>query len=109
MFFFISTSILVSVISCSSLPKVYTIAPALRADHSQTRQHLAEFRMLEAEYAFADDLEQLCNLVERYVNYVVDGMLSCDIEEINSMMQVFCDEVRLFFIFRKLYLNRFKH
>uniref|UniRef100_A0A8R1Y4S6 AA_TRNA_LIGASE_II domain-containing protein n=1 Tax=Onchocerca volvulus TaxID=6282 RepID=A0A8R1Y4S6_ONCVO len=75
-----------------SLPKVYTIAPALRADHSQTRQHLAEFRMLEAEYAFADDLEQLCDLVERYINYVVDGMLNWDMEEINSMMQVFCDE-----------------
>ncbi|CAG9540526.1 unnamed protein product [Cercopithifilaria johnstoni] len=75
-----------------SLPKVYTIAPALRADHSQTRQHLAEFRMLEAEYAFADDLEQLCDLVERYINYVIDEMLSCDAEEINSMMQVFCDE-----------------
>lgn len=49
--------------------------------------------MLEAEYAFADDLEELCDLVERYVNYVVDGMHSCDAEEINSMMQVFCDEV----------------
>ncbi|KAL4001943.1 tRNA synthetases class II (D K and N) family protein [Acanthocheilonema viteae] len=75
-----------------SLPKVYTIAPALRADHSQTRQHLAEFRMLEAEYAFADDLEQLCDLVERYINYVVDGMLTCDTGEVNSMMEVFCDE-----------------
>lgn len=85
--------ILTSVFWYSSLPKVYTIAPALRADHSQTRQHLAEFRMLEAEYAFADDLEELCDLVERYVNYVVDGMHSCDAEEINSMMQVFCDEV----------------
>ncbi|VDM20471.1 unnamed protein product [Wuchereria bancrofti] len=79
-----------------SLPKVYTIAPALRADHSQTRQHLAEFRMLEAEYAFADDLEQLCDLVERYVNYVIDGMLSCDMKEIKSMMQVFCNEAECF-------------
>ncbi|MCP9258837.1 BMA-NARS-2 [Dirofilaria immitis] len=76
-----------------SLPKVYTIAPALRADHSQTRQHLAEFRMLEAEYAFADDLEQLCDLVERYINYVVDGMLHCDTEELNAMMKIFCDEI----------------
>uniref|UniRef100_A0A915Q189 Aminoacyl-transfer RNA synthetases class-II family profile domain-containing protein n=1 Tax=Setaria digitata TaxID=48799 RepID=A0A915Q189_9BILA len=76
----------------SSVPKVYTIAPALRADHSQTRQHLAEFRMLEAEYAFADDLHQLCDLVERYINYVVDGMLNIAMEEINSVMEIFCDE-----------------
>ncbi|VDN90252.1 unnamed protein product [Brugia pahangi] len=87
-----------------SLSKVYTIAPALRADHSQTRQHLAEFRMLEAEYAFADDLEQLCDLVERYVNYVIDGMLSCDVKEIKSMMQVFCsgmlDDITVSLIFQ---------
>lgn len=52
--------------------------------------------MLEAEYAFADDLEQLTDLVERFINYVVDGMLSCDIAEINPIMQLFCDEVKEF-------------
>lgn len=102
-FLFHTDIILIFVIFCSSLPKVYTIAPVLRADQSQTRQHLAEFRMLEAEYAFGDDLDQLCDLVERYINYVVDGMLGCDREEVNSMTQVFCDEV-IFSIFEKKYI-----
>ncbi|VDM96285.1 unnamed protein product [Thelazia callipaeda] len=75
-----------------SLPKVYTLAPALRADHSQTRHHLAEFRMLEAEYAFADSLEQLCDFVESYINYVVEGMLGHSTEELNSVLQIFSNE-----------------
>uniref|UniRef100_A0A183D6X7 tRNA-synt_2 domain-containing protein n=1 Tax=Gongylonema pulchrum TaxID=637853 RepID=A0A183D6X7_9BILA len=78
-----------------SIPRVYTIAPALRADHSQTRQHLAEFRMLEAEYAFAKNLEELCDFVEQYINFLVNRMHSCAelAEQFGSMAEVFCDQL----------------
>lgn len=48
----------------------------MRADKSQSRQHLAEFRMLEAECAFMDSIEDLCDLVEEYLNFIIREMLS---------------------------------
>ncbi|KAF7970932.1 hypothetical protein HWV62_22576 [Athelia sp. TMB] len=54
----------------SGLARVYTLAPAFRAERSQTARHLAEFWMLEAEWAFAGSVGGLCDVVEGAVKAV---------------------------------------
>ncbi|KAF7973676.1 hypothetical protein HWV62_14662 [Athelia sp. TMB] len=54
----------------SGVARVYTLAPAFRAERSQTARHLAEFWMLEAEWAFARDVGGLCDVVEGAVRAV---------------------------------------
>ncbi|KAH7926152.1 asparaginyl-tRNA synthetase [Leucogyrophana mollusca] len=48
----------------SSLSRVYTLSPCFRAERSQTSRHLAEFWMLEAEWAFTRSVDDVCDLVE---------------------------------------------
>ncbi|VDN33987.1 unnamed protein product [Gongylonema pulchrum] len=50
--------------------------------------------MLEAEYAFAKNLEELCDFVEQYINFLVNRMHSCAelAEQFGSMAEVFCDQ-----------------
>ena len=40
----------------SSLARVYTLSPCFRAEHSQMTRHLAEFWMLEAEWAWTREI-----------------------------------------------------
>ena len=47
-----------------SLARVYTIAPSFRAERSQTGRHLSEFWMLEAEWAFTNHVDDVCQVVE---------------------------------------------
>lgn len=54
--------------------KVYTFAPAFRAEKSKTRKHLTEFWMLEPEMAFYD-LEMDMNLIENFIKYIVETVL----------------------------------
>lgn len=39
--------------------RVYTFGPTFRAENSQSRHHLAEFYMVEAEMAFTESLEDI--------------------------------------------------
>ena len=47
---------------------------------------MAEFRMLEAECAFMDSLDELCSLIEKYIKFIVRNMepLKEDIENLNA-------------------------
>lgn len=48
----------------TSLSRVYTISPCFRAERSQTGRHLSEFWMLEAEWAFTNKVDDVCQVVE---------------------------------------------
>lgn len=55
----------------SAISRVYTISPCFRAERSQTNRHLAEFWMLEAEWAFTQSVDDLCAVVEGAVKEVI--------------------------------------
>ncbi|KAK9461757.1 uncharacterized protein V1516DRAFT_672874 [Lipomyces oligophaga] len=56
------------------LTRVWTLTPAFRAEESATSRHLSEFWMLEAEVAFADDLENIMSIVERMIRACVSEL-----------------------------------
>lgn len=55
--------------------RVYCFGPTFRAEKSKTRRHLIEFWMLEPEIAFCD-LEELMEVEEQMISYVVDQVLT---------------------------------
>lgn len=57
----------------SSLARVYTLSPCFRAERSQTNRHLAEFWMLEAEWAWTNEIGDVCGLVEACVKNALDS------------------------------------
>lgn len=54
--------------------RVYSFGPTFRAEKSKTRRHLQEFWMVEPEIAFCK-LEQLLEIEEQYVSYIVQTTL----------------------------------
>ena len=56
--------------SSRAFSRVYTFGPTFRAENSQSRRHLAEFYMVEAEVSFTQSLEDLtkvhCVIVPKY-------------------------------------------
>ncbi|KAI0051374.1 asparaginyl-tRNA synthetase [Auriscalpium vulgare] len=54
-----------------AVSRVWTLSPCFRAERSQTSRHLAEFWMLEAEWAFTDSLDSLTSVVEGAVKRVL--------------------------------------
>jgi asparaginyl-tRNA synthetase len=55
--------------------RVYCFGPTFRAEKSKTRRHLQEFWMVEPEIAFCK-LEQLLEIEEQYVSYIVQTVLA---------------------------------
>ncbi|KAI9008555.1 hypothetical protein DFJ74DRAFT_700036 [Hyaloraphidium curvatum] len=60
---------------CGSLPRVYALGPAFRAEPAHTARHLAEFWMLEAEVAFVRGLEDVCVVAEGATRAAAAGAL----------------------------------
>ncbi|KAF9532407.1 asparaginyl-tRNA synthetase [Crepidotus variabilis] len=56
----------------TSLSRVYTLSPCFRAEPSDTSKHLAEFWMLEAEWAFPtpDGVLGVCDLTEALIRSI---------------------------------------
>jgi asparaginyl-tRNA synthetase len=57
-----------------SFGRVYCFGPTFRAEKSKTRRHLTEFWMVEPEAAFCD-LDQLMEIEEQFVSYIVQTCL----------------------------------
>ncbi|KAI0362047.1 asparaginyl-tRNA synthetase [Trametes cingulata] len=55
----------------AAISRVYTLSPCFRAERSQTSRHLAEFWMLEAEWAFTSSVDDLCAVVEDALRHVL--------------------------------------
>ena len=64
----------------TALSRVYTLSPCFRAEPSLTGRHLAEFWMLEAEWAFPtpDGVHGVCNLTEALLRETVTDLLETD-------------------------------
>jgi len=60
---------------------VYTFGPTFRAENSNTTRHLAEFWMIEPEFAFAD-LSDNMELAEDMVKYIISYVLEHAPEEV---------------------------
>src|SRR5699024_375816 len=61
---------------------VYTFGPTFRAENSNTARHAAEFWMIEPEMAFAD-LNDICNLAEDMVKFLINHVLENCSQEMN--------------------------
>ncbi|OCH87612.1 asparaginyl-tRNA synthetase [Obba rivulosa] len=55
----------------NAISRVYTLSPCFRAERSQTNRHLAEFWMLEAEWAFTRDIDDVCTVLEGSLRHVL--------------------------------------
>jgi len=64
--------------------KVYCFGPTFRAEKSKTRRHLQEFWMVEPEIAFCK-LEELLEIEEQFVSYVVQTTLERCVNEIKLL------------------------
>ncbi|XP_077623684.1 asparaginyl-tRNA synthetase isoform X2 [Crocuta crocuta] len=56
--------------------QVFTFGPTFRAENSQSRRHLAEFYMVEAEISFVESLQDLMRVMERLFKTATMTVLS---------------------------------
>ncbi|XP_019479171.1 PREDICTED: probable asparagine--tRNA ligase, mitochondrial isoform X3 [Hipposideros armiger] len=56
--------------------QVFTFGPTFRAENSQSRRHLAEFYMVEAEISFVESLQDLMQVMERLFKSATTVVLS---------------------------------
>ncbi len=64
-----------------ALSKVYTFGPTFRAENSNTARHLAEFWMIEPEFAFGDIVDDM-DLAEDMLKYVIGYALDHCMEDL---------------------------
>jgi aspartyl-tRNA synthetase len=69
-----------------SFEKVYTVTPVWRAEKFNTPTHLNEVRQMDIEKAFADD-NNVMNLLEKTVTYMLDDVKNNCIKELNILNQ----------------------
>ena len=80
----------------TALSRVYTLSPCFRAEPSDTGRHLAEFWMLEAEWAFPtpDGVHGICNLTEGLLRDTISELLKSD-EDLASLLKDASEQKRI--------------
>ncbi|KAM4627300.1 asparaginyl-tRNA synthetase [Polymixia lowei] len=63
--------------------RAYTFGPTFRAENSQSRRHLAEFYMVEAELSFTRSLEDLTKVMEDVVRSATERVLAHCAEDVD--------------------------
>lgn len=66
------------------MSKVYTFGPTFRAEVSNTTRHVAEFWMIEPEFAFAD-LHDAMDLAESYIKSCVVSVVEKNQEDLTFL------------------------
>ena len=74
-----------------ALSKVYTFGPTFRAENSNTTRHLAEFWMIEPEFAFGDIVDDM-DLAEDMLKYVIAYALENCMEDLTFLSKRLQDE-----------------
>lgn len=67
-----------------SLGKIFTIAPAFRAEKSRTRRHLTEFWQLEAEIPWCS-LEDIMSVQEDLLSFTLSGLARDSVDELGRI------------------------
>jgi asparaginyl-tRNA synthetase len=75
----------------SAISRVYTLSPCFRAERSQTNRHLAEFWMLEAEWAFTHSIDDICQVVQGAIKEVIQRA-NKDMTARNLLLDINCLE-----------------
>ncbi|XP_071990082.1 asparaginyl-tRNA synthetase isoform X2 [Engystomops pustulosus] len=70
-------------IMAGGFKKVFTFGPTFRAENSQSRRHLAEFYMVEAEVSFTERLEDIMQIMENLFKDTTTALLSKCPEDMN--------------------------
>jgi len=52
--------------------RVYEIGRAYRAEKSNTSRHMSEILMLDMEMGFIDSFEDIIEMTEKFITYVVE-------------------------------------
>ncbi|XP_043114864.1 probable asparagine--tRNA ligase, mitochondrial isoform X2 [Puntigrus tetrazona] len=73
---------------------VYTFGPTFRAEKSQSRRHLAEFYMVEAEIAFTESLDDLMKVMENLFKAATEHLLSFCAEDVELLHKYIAPEQR---------------
>ncbi|KAM9319795.1 asparaginyl-tRNA synthetase [Gastrophryne carolinensis] len=63
--------------------KVFTFGPTFRAENSQSRRHLAEFYMVEAELSFTHSLQDIMQVMEGLFKSTTSSLLSGCAEDLS--------------------------
>uniref|UniRef100_A0A3P8SY54 asparagine--tRNA ligase n=1 Tax=Amphiprion percula TaxID=161767 RepID=A0A3P8SY54_AMPPE len=63
--------------------RVYTFGPTFRAENSQSRRHLAEFYMVEAEISFTESIEDLTKVMENMFKSATEHVLAHCVEDVD--------------------------
>ncbi|CCL99001.1 uncharacterized protein FIBRA_01009 [Fibroporia radiculosa] len=81
----------------AAMSRVYTLSPCFRAERSQTNRHLSEFWMLEAEWAFTETVDDVCQIVEAALKHVLEeaGDLSPQSAEYNEQVPKLLESAKL--------------
>ncbi|MGC8580742.1 MAG: aspartate--tRNA(Asn) ligase [Thermoplasmata archaeon] len=69
----------------SGLERVFEISHAFRAEPSDTIRHLTEFTSLDIEMSYIDSSEDVRNILEKMILYVVNAISAKNMDMVNSL------------------------
>lgn len=72
---------------------MFTMGPTFRAENSRSRRHLAEFRMLEAELAFCDNLQPVLNIMELIIKQSASQIIRHGLKDVDVLNSFYKENI----------------